>query len=155
MLGQGHVFSPAPLVGMRFGGRRDYTFGICERPWPGYWDMMDQCSSIVCFSALLCNPAEKQVWLVVWAGVLAAQLVATVYRLRGPCPRRFFSEVVCSRPCKPRWRSLASALLLMPAASHADGNGKALAKIFRKKWSGIRAEDVRCKPSSPSPFSIV
>lgn len=26
----GNAFSPAPVVGMRLGGRRDFTFGICE-----------------------------------------------------------------------------------------------------------------------------
>lgn len=26
----GDAFSPAPVVGMRFGGRRDFTFGLCE-----------------------------------------------------------------------------------------------------------------------------
>jgi hypothetical protein len=27
---KGDAYSPAPGLGMRFGGRRDFTFGICE-----------------------------------------------------------------------------------------------------------------------------
>jgi hypothetical protein len=30
LLGNGNVFSPAPVVGMMFGGRHDFSYAICE-----------------------------------------------------------------------------------------------------------------------------
>ena len=85
MLGQGHVFSPAPLVGMRFGGRRDYTFGICERPWPCCWAVMDKCFLHRLLPALLHNFAEKQAWLVGGPWDFAEQLAAPIAHRWGPC----------------------------------------------------------------------
>ena len=36
LMGHGNVFSPAPVVGMLFGGRREFAYAVCEErpPWP-------------------------------------------------------------------------------------------------------------------------